>query len=222
MKLFQIFALSAAAITACDLGPPVYRANAKLFVSRAVAAIPAGESLREDNDRFVNTQIVIMQSATVLRRVQQRLRKTPEEVRELLANLKIARVGNADIIAVSVESRSADFAKEFANAVMDEYLRFRDEQRASAEESALLQLTREINRLSQELKAANDRLLAYTKQHSVAPDADIFELQLMREDRDRVKNLYNTLLNQLLKIDATNTFHLWNVSVLEYAIVELH
>lgn len=222
MKSFLASALlaSLAAITGCEIGRPVYRATAKLLVTTAGPALPVSDLVGEDSDTFFETQMEIMRSQTMLRRVQQRMRKTPDEIRENLTHLKIARVTNADIILISVDSPSADFARDFANALMEEYLRFRDEQRAQAAENVLLVLSREINRLSQELKRANDRLLAYANEHDVAPTNDVWELQMMREDRDRVRQLYNTLAAQQIKIDVGQSFSTRHVDILEPAIVE--
>ncbi len=163
------FLLSMAATTAfLFTRQPIYRANCKLLVTTAGTALPSAELSREDARTFYATQIEIMSSPTMLRRVQQRLKKTAEEVRENLTNLKVTTVRGATIILITVDSPSRDFARAFANALAEEYFRFRDEQRAATSESALLMLTREINRLSQELKGANDKLINFAKEHNMA------------------------------------------------------
>ena len=149
---------------------PIYRASGKMLITYAGGSMPITEITREDEGRFFSTQIDIMLSQTMLRRVQQRMKKTPEEVRENLVDLKITAVRGAAIMLISVDSPSKDFARDFANTMADEYLKFREEQRAASSESALLLLTREINRLGQELKTANDRLLTYAKEHGMLSD----------------------------------------------------
>ena len=121
----------------------IYRASAKLLVTKAGTALPMTDVKSED-EGFYATQIDIMMSPTMLKRVQQRMKKTADDIRENLADLKVtpARAG-ATIIMITVDSPSTDFAKDFANALSEEYLRFRDEQRAQSSESALLMLTRE-------------------------------------------------------------------------------
>jgi capsular exopolysaccharide synthesis family protein len=163
------FLLSMAASTAfLFTRQSIWRANCKLLVTSAGAALPSAELSREDERSFYSTQVEIMSSPTMLRRVQQRLKKTDDEVRENLTNLKISPIRGTQIILISVDSPSRDFARDFANALAEEYFRFREEQRAASSESALLMLTREINRLSQELKSANDKLLNYAKEHNMA------------------------------------------------------
>lgn len=146
---------------------PIYRAKAKLLVVRTGSDLPTA-SVRIDEDRsFYSTELDIMRSHTMLRRVQQRMRKTNEEMNELLKALRVDRLGGADLIQVSVDSPSTDFAKEFVNTLCEEYLRYRDEQRAQSSEAAVLSLTREINRLGQELRAANERVLEFAKEKNL-------------------------------------------------------
>ncbi|HXI84235.1 MAG TPA: polysaccharide biosynthesis tyrosine autokinase [Verrucomicrobiae bacterium] len=146
---------------------PIYQANAKMRVTNAGGSLPVSEVLREDESRFYATEIDILTGQTMLRRVQQRLRKTTEEIHENLFDLKVQVVRGSSILQVTVDSPSTDFAKDFANALCEEYLRYRDEQRSQSSESALLMLTREINRLGQELKGTQERYVEYAKEHDL-------------------------------------------------------
>jgi capsular exopolysaccharide synthesis family protein len=163
------FLLSMAASTAfLFTRQSIWRANCKLLITSAGGALPSAEISRESDSSFFSTQIEIMSSPTMLRRVQQRMKKTPDEIRENLTKLKISMIRGTQIMLIAVDSSSRDFARDFANALAEEFFRFREEQRAATSESALLMLTREINRLSQELKGANDKLLNYAKEHNMA------------------------------------------------------
>jgi len=83
--------------------------------------------------------------------------------------MKVEPVRGSAILMVSVQSPSTDFAKDFANTLCEEYMHFRDEQRAQSSESALLMLTREIKRLGEEKQAATEKMLNYAKEHHVDP-----------------------------------------------------
>src|ERR1017187_5420596 len=145
----------------------IYRADAKMVVRNAGGSMPVSEVMREDESRFYATEINILMSQTMLRRVQKRLGKTAEEIRENLFDLKVDVVRGSSILQVTVDSQSTDFAKDFGNALCEEYLRYRDEQSAQSSESALLMLTREINRLGQELKSSQERYVEYAKEHDL-------------------------------------------------------
>jgi capsular exopolysaccharide synthesis family protein len=147
---------------------PIYRASSKLFISVAGPSQPTSEITRESDRDFLTTQVEIMKGQPMLWRVLQRLKKAPTEIQENLANLAITAAGGGAILIISVDSPSKEFARDFSNALAEEYLKFRDEQRARDMELALLGLTREINRLGQELKAANDRVLKYVQENSLS------------------------------------------------------
>ena len=117
-------------------------------------------------------------------------------------------------------SPTPEFASGYATAVVAEYLKFQEEQRAQTSESALLMLTREIQRLSQELKATNQRIIAYAKEHGIKSDAQSPELQSLRDDRDRIRELYNTLFEQLMKIDVSTRFLECWITVLDPVTIE--
>src|ERR1041385_6467124 len=82
---------------------PIYRANAKLLVTTAGGVLPTAE-VQADGQGFYATQIDIMLSQTMLKRVQTRMKKTPDEIRESLVDLKVSPVRGSDIILVTVDS----------------------------------------------------------------------------------------------------------------------
>src|ERR1043165_7750066 len=58
---------------------PIFRASAKLFVSTASAGMTV--DFQDEPERsFYATAMEVMQSQSMLRRVQQHMRKTPEEI----------------------------------------------------------------------------------------------------------------------------------------------
>src|SRR4051794_25005247 len=71
---------------------PIYRASAKLFVSTSSSSGMTVDLIDEKEVAFYATATEVMQSQSMLRRVQQHMRKTPEEVRENLSNLRLTRV----------------------------------------------------------------------------------------------------------------------------------
>src|SRR5271154_3792438 len=85
---------------------PIYRADAKMLVTTAGGSLPVSELMREDEGRFYATQIDILTGQTMLRRVQQRMRKTPDEIRENLFALKVDVVRGSSILQVTVDSPS--------------------------------------------------------------------------------------------------------------------
>jgi capsular exopolysaccharide synthesis family protein len=159
------FLLSMAATTAyLFTRQPVYRATLKIAVN-PLGAWTGSEEYREVRERaFLGTQLEILRGRVLMQRVQRRLRKTPEEVLQMLRRFEAVSVRGASIILIVVDSPSKDFAREFANAVAEEYLRYREEQRAQSTDTAWGMLNREVNRLSEELKAAQARFINYAQE----------------------------------------------------------
>jgi capsular exopolysaccharide synthesis family protein len=106
---------------------------------------------------------------------------------------------------------------------------------------ALVALERELEEVTRDVKAeldfirkkADAELLMAQKRYdemmvvskqldaaAIAENSRIFEIKAMREDADRIRLLYNTLLGQLLKIDASAGFNTRTVSILEPATLE--
>ena len=148
---------------------PIYQADAKLMVTTAGGSLPVSDVTREDESRFYQTQISILTSQTMLRRVQTRMRKTADEFRESMTDLKVEPIRGSAILVVSVQSPSPDFAKDCANTLCEEFLHARDEQRAQTSENALLTLTREIKRLGEEKQAATEKMMNFAKEQHVDP-----------------------------------------------------
>ena len=150
--------------------PTIWRISAKLLITMTGSGLPASDITHEDTDRFIPTQIEILTGPTVLSRIQQRMKKTPEQIATNIKSFKVSRAGGTDILLIIVDSPSPEFAREFISIAIDEYLKIRERQRVATAETAVQSLTREIDRLSLELKAANHRLFDFTKEHNVADE----------------------------------------------------
>jgi len=148
----------------------IWRINAKLLITKSGSGLPAADLTNEDGERFAATQIEVLTGPTVLRRIQQRMKKTTDQINENIKSFKVVRQGGTDIILITVDSPSQEFAREFITILADEYLKIRERQRVATAESAVQSLTREIDRLGLEVKAANHRLFDFTKEHNVADE----------------------------------------------------
>ena len=126
MKPLPFLILSVGLLAACGRRPPVYRAYVKLAVSST-----STNGTTDTYKQFINSQADIMRGLTILKRVEKRLQKQPEEVRNNLYDLNVAPLPNSAVIVVAVDSPSANFAKEFADALTVEYVKFREEQRTA-------------------------------------------------------------------------------------------
>lgn len=199
---------------------PIYRADLELLVTTAGKAAPSCDLIREDDDHFFETARAILLSRTMQGRVAQTMKLNPDEFHRDLTRIEVRQWPHSDVIVVSVDSPSRDFARDCANTFGNEYLRYRDEARARTAESVLRALEREASRLSEEVKGANDRLAAYAKTHAGTNEVESVGLRSLRDDYERVRGMYNELLAELMKADVYQNFPAHQVSVLEQANVE--
>src|SRR2546427_115959 len=88
--------------------PPNFYADAKLLVTTAGGSVPVSEVTREDESRFYATQMEILTEQTMLHRVQLRMGKTADEIRENLADFKVEPVRGAAILVIRTQSPSTD------------------------------------------------------------------------------------------------------------------
>ena len=89
---------------------PIYRATAKIMFA---------DKTPQSTAALVANEVEIFKSLTMLRAVEARLRKTPGEIREQLANLSAVRVGDSSVVLLTVDSPSREFARDFANASIE-------------------------------------------------------------------------------------------------------
>jgi len=204
----------------CGGGPGNYGATVKLLVVRFGEANRASEGRAAADTTFYETQAGILRSRMIQRRALEQLEKTDAEMGQSLLGLDVTRQGTSDILVVSVTSRSREFAPAYATALVDEYMKYRREETAKIHETTLGMLTREIERLAQELKAANEKIIAYAKEHGVGPEAETPELVSLRDNRESIRSLHNTMMVKLMSVDATSIVPSRTVTVLEPAATE--
>jgi capsular exopolysaccharide synthesis family protein len=147
---------------------PIYRAGATLLLSRG---LPLPESVRQREldvlGDMMETQSRILQSGIIISRARERMNRPAEEIADKLIRISVFPVGKAAILSVTVDATESQFASDFANAMCDSYLEFKAEERMETSQSTVISLTQQANRLREELKRAEDRVLAFKKENSV-------------------------------------------------------
>jgi len=189
-------------------------------VQTTAASVPANEITQTQEGRFLAVQMDALMSQTMLRRVQRRMQKTDEEVRNNLVDLKVEPMRDSSIIVISVDSPSADFAKKFADTLAEEYLKLRDEQRVTTSEEALRPLMDEVKHLSEEFKTIEGKLKTFYEEHDATKNPELQELKALYEVREQARSHYNDAVGRLTAAGAARRPDAWFVSILEPAIVE--
>lgn len=148
---------------------PVYRASAVLVLSRGLN-LPTqlrGKDVENALGDFVDTQIQILRSGQIIGRARERMNRSPAEIASKLRKVSVYPIGKAALISVAVDALEQQFAADFANAIVDSFLEYKAEERMETSQATVISLTQQANRLRDELKRSEDRLLQFKKENSV-------------------------------------------------------
>lgn len=148
---------------------PIYRASASVVLSRGLN-LPERLKDRDLENVFgdvIDTQMRILQSGTLIARARDRMNLPSEEISAKLQRISVYPLGRASILVVSVDALDPQFAADFANAMIDAYLEYKAEERMETSQATVISLTQQANRLREELKRAEERVLAFKRENSV-------------------------------------------------------
>lgn len=148
---------------------PVFRASATVVLSRGLN-LPDRLREREFENMIgdiVDTHMRIFQSGLIIGRARERMNRPPAEIAEKLQRISVYPLGKAAVLAVAVDALEPQFAAEFANAMVDAFLEYKAEERMETSQATVISLTQQANRLREELRKAEERVLAFKKENSV-------------------------------------------------------
>lgn len=147
---------------------PVYRANADLLLTTGIR-LPVQE--REvgylSGADFLQTQIRLINSGAVMGRARQRLGRPSSEIRELLVSTNVSPLWRTSMLRITVTSLDPVFSAEFANAIAEEYLEFKAEERMTTSQSTVISLTQQANRIRDELQRAEARVASFERENRI-------------------------------------------------------
>jgi hypothetical protein len=153
-----VIVLCLAGITACVLLRPVYRASAKLLIVHVPGGpvdpiIDYAEPPIKDFERSICSQ-------DIRDRAQHRLGRTSEEIRRSLVDVLATDQQRADgssyILVLAVKSPEKRFARDYANAIADEFLARMEEQRRAQLENGRRALMLEKEELEKRVEIAQE------------------------------------------------------------------
>ncbi len=147
---------------------PMYRCRATLLMSRG---LPLPASFRqveaEPLGDYLATQQLILQSGELVRRARERMNRPADEILRNIIRVSAYPVGRTAFMVIEVDSYDAVVGAEMANAIAEEYLDFKAEERMNTSQATVVSLTQQANRLHEELKKAEERALEFVRENSV-------------------------------------------------------
>ncbi len=143
---------------------PMYSCRATLLMSRGLPV--AGKMEIEPLGEYIDTQQLIINSSLLIGRARERLNRPSAEFGKI-AGIAVFPLGHTAFMAIQVESYDSVLGAEMANALAEEYIDFKAEERMDTSQATVISLTQQANRIHEELKKADDRALAFARENSI-------------------------------------------------------
>ncbi len=145
---------------------PSYRSVARMMVQGQIA-LPEGSVYNEELSNFYGTQIELMSSAEVQRRAAARVESLHPEIQPRPVNIQVSMQRGTSFFILMAVGDEANYTKEFLDACMEEYIRFKRELRSETQTTALTSITDELLKLDKDAQNGEDELMAFRKNNNV-------------------------------------------------------
>ena len=140
----------------------VYVSTARMMVSGKVT-LPDGGAFAEEMSYFMTTQGELMKDEAVRNRAEAYVRTNSPETPVSPVQLKVASILNTSIFHLTATGPEPKYPQKFLDAILHEYIATRHEMRSQKGEFTAGEIDEEINRVKTELRADEDKLLAFQR-----------------------------------------------------------
>ncbi|MEA1928518.1 MAG: GumC family protein, partial [Candidatus Auribacterota bacterium] len=171
---------------------PLYRATTRLRIEpRMPNIVPFKElySISGHQLDYYNTQYKILKSRSLARKVMESL--PPDRIGELTAGsllqiVSIKPIAQSQLVDIIVVSPDPELAALISNTWASQFIRLTIDSKLKAVQSALSQLTQQLEEQSENVKSARQKLLAYKEQERIVSLEDV------QKELDRLTEAYST------------------------------
>jgi len=151
---------------------PVYRAKATMLVEQSPERsagtgdeVPLRGLLMPAEPHGADTQVQVLQSGPLRKKVIQRLGRIPDGA---YPSLQVQQVNQTDILEVAAESTDPRVAQNAANTLVDEYIKESEETSLRAIRRTRAFVERKLAEAQSQLLMADSRLRAFKEQNHIA------------------------------------------------------
>ncbi len=143
-----------------------YHASTSILLTRGT--LLPGQFSSEQNifGDFMDTQVRVMNSRSVMTRARENLGMSEGEVRRLLRSVSIWPIGRSSVVSISVQSRDGKFSADYANAIAQAYVEFKEEERVGLSQTTSINLMQQSNRIREELRKAEEALVLFKRDNT--------------------------------------------------------
>lgn len=144
---------------------PSYVSSGRIVVSGRVN-LPEGNVYSEEVSNFLGTQMAILESEVLVARAAQQTRLEHPDLSGS-ASVGASLIRGTSIIVISATSSDREYAPVMLDAVLDQYIASRRDQRQESTSNAIRQLRDEIPRIERQLAAQEEEFFRFKEQHNM-------------------------------------------------------
>jgi capsular exopolysaccharide synthesis family protein len=130
-------------------------------------AVTEASVYSEELSNFLGTQQALMTSATVQTRARERVAATKPDLADEHATIKVQISPKTTIFILQATGEDRDYTKAFLDALMQEFVNYKNEMRAKTSGQTLRDLMEEVIRVEKDLNAREAELAAFRSTNSV-------------------------------------------------------
>ncbi|MCX6853988.1 MAG: polysaccharide biosynthesis tyrosine autokinase [Verrucomicrobia bacterium] len=207
------FLLLTASIGVCVMAlritgkPDTYQSLAKLVAGGRIVAQEGNVGWQEQLTDFYGTIIETLESAEMKKRALARVHALHPDLKDTNVEIRVAQTKGSAIFNVFAVGSEKTFTKIFLDAMLDEFVAFRQQIREQGLERALNTFTETVVKKSKELQERTERLEAFRKANNMVlltngnNEAAAFLLNL-RAKREMMNGELTDIKNALEDVDA--------------------
>jgi polysaccharide biosynthesis transport protein len=207
------FLLLTASIGVCVMAlsitgkPDTYQSLAKLVAGGRIVAQEGNVGWQEQLTDFYGTIIETLESAEMKKRALARVHALHPDLKDTNVEIRVAQTKGSAIFNVFAVGSEKTFTKIFLDAMLDEFVAFRQQIREQGLERALNTFTETVVKKSKELQERTERLEAFRKENNIVlltngnNEAANFLLNL-RAKRELMKGELTDIVNEIQNVDA--------------------
>jgi polysaccharide biosynthesis transport protein len=147
--------------------PPAYQSTGEMIYSGQFQ-LSAGSAISDEMNNYFGTQIHLLLSPDVQKEAIERVKALRPDIDvSVLPSVAVVQAKEANILSLRATARSTDFAQAFVDAWMQGYLDERHKLFEDMSNSTSSGLSKEMERLNQEMDENEAEMLAFEKANNV-------------------------------------------------------
>lgn len=190
---------------------PRYESRAKVMLSGFVAnSVTTG--IQEQFSYWFGNQVQIMQSPAVQQATRDRVSAFQPDLERCYVSINPRQIPETAVILIVAEGTQREYTRAYLNALIDEYINFRQQLKGETSERALLAIAERLDGLERSIARQEDAVVAFRREHNlsfVQEQGDVAGTNLARLQAQEAELRTKLRFLEILGKDYKDTLHLF-------------